>query len=141
MNAPLFELKEMFSEKTVRLSMYKGKPLMLTFWASWCPDSQKDLAQKQRFYEHLDQNQLEFLTINVSGREGKVDDAKKLMNQESYTFPVLVDNGTKTYDRYQCMGVPTTFIIDENQRIVDRFNDKAAFVDIVRGMNKIIRTK
>ncbi|WP_158735386.1 TlpA disulfide reductase family protein [Alteribacillus sp. YIM 98480] len=141
MITPSFELKDMFTDQTVPLHAYKGKPLMLTFWASWCPDSQIDLSQKQRFYDYLDTHQLGFLTINVTGREGKEENAKEFIEKEGYTFPVLLDNGTKTYDRYHCMGVPTTFILDADQQIINRFNDKAAFLDIMKGMNQVLGKK
>ncbi|MFZ4452334.1 TlpA disulfide reductase family protein [Salibacterium aidingense] len=140
MDAPDFELYEMSGEEKVRLQDFRGKPLMLTFWASWCPDSQKDLAQKQTFYEHLDSDQLTFLTINVTGREGRTEDPFYFMEKNQYTFPVLLDEKTKTYDRYQCMGVPTTFILDEELNIVNRFNDKAAFIEIINGMKEVLET-
>ncbi|RSL33412.1 TlpA family protein disulfide reductase [Salibacterium salarium] len=138
MQAPDFELQDMFHQQNVHLEDFKGKPLMLTFWASWCPDSKKDLAQKQTFYDNLDSSQLQFLTVNVTGREGKEEDPISFMENNNYTFPVLCDKRTKTYDRYQCMGVPTTFILDENLNVVHRYNDKAAFIDIMKGLKPLI---
>ncbi|RSL33762.1 TlpA family protein disulfide reductase [Salibacterium salarium] len=138
MQAPEFELEDMFDQKQVQLKDFKGTPIMLTFWASWCPDSKKDLAQKQAFYDNLDDTKLQFLTINVTGREGKVEDAASFMKCSNYTFPVLRDNNTKTYDRYQCMGVPTTFILDEELNIINRYNDKATFLDIMNGIKSLI---
>ncbi|MFD2704492.1 TlpA disulfide reductase family protein [Salibacterium lacus] len=136
--APDFELSTLDGENQVRLHEWKGKPVMLTFWASWCPDSHRDLAKKQSFYENLDQDKIQFLTVNVTGREGSVDAPAQFMEENGYTFPVLRDVNTKTYDKYQCMGVPTTFILDEDLRIINRFNDKAAFVDIIKGVEPLL---
>ncbi|MGY4690055.1 TlpA disulfide reductase family protein [Salibacterium sp. K-3] len=136
--APDFELSTLDGYAETRLHNLKGKPIMLTFWASWCPDSHRDLARKQSFYEHLDQNKLQFLTINVTGREGKMEDPVRFMEENGYTFPVLRDEKTKTYDKYQCIGVPTTFILDEELRVVNRFNDKAPFMDIIEGVKPLL---
>ncbi|SFP43441.1 TlpA disulfide reductase family protein [Salibacterium halotolerans] len=136
--APDFELSTLDGEDQVRFHDWKGKPVMLTFWASWCPDSQRDLAKKQSFYENLDQDKIQFLTINVTGREGSTEAPVQFMEDNGYTFPVLRDLNTKTYDKYQCMGVPTTFILDENLQVMNRFNDKAAFVDIIKGVEPLL---
>ncbi|SDH05900.1 Peroxiredoxin [Alteribacillus persepolensis] len=138
MTAPDFKLKKMNTNDVIHLRSYQGKPMLLTFWASWCPDSQVDLLHKQRFYDHLDKNQLHFLTINVTGRERAAEAAQQLIEREGYTFPVLLDEGTAIYDRYQCMGVPTTFILDAKQEIVNRFNDNAKFIDIMKGLHRVM---
>ncbi|MFB5661729.1 TlpA disulfide reductase family protein [Alteribacillus sp. HJP-4] len=138
MNAPDFTLKEIESGKEWPLAAFKGKPLMITFWTSWCPDSAVDLQQKNTFYNSLDEARLQFLTINVTGREGAEPAAAKFLEENDYKFPVLQDDGTKVYDAYQCMGVPTTFLIDENLQIAERYNDRARFIDIMNGVQKLI---
>ncbi|RXJ04003.1 TlpA family protein disulfide reductase [Anaerobacillus alkaliphilus] len=138
MNAPVFSLATMLENKEVSLDSFLGKPVMLTFWASWCPDCHRDLQLKNQFYRSINSDQLVFLTINVTGREGNPDDGVKFIKENHYSFPVLKDLGTKMYDAYQCMGVPTTILLNKDHEIVERFNDKASFTAILGSIGKII---
>ncbi|MCT8138946.1 TlpA family protein disulfide reductase [Anaerobacillus sp. CMMVII] len=138
MLAPTFTLPQLNGEGVISIKSYRGKPLVLTFWTSWCPDCQKDLHFKDQFYRTIDPDKLGFLTINVTGREGQPEDGKRLIAEKNYSFPVLMDDGTKVYDAYQCMGVPTTVIINRHQEIVAKYNDKAKFVEIIQGLGKIL---
>lgn len=138
MNAPDFQLQDIYSETTHQLDEWKGKPLILTFWASWCPDSMKDLHYKHLFYEQMDKEVMGFLTINVTGREGKEEDAVQFLEKTGYSFPVLKDNGTQVYDAYKCMGVPTTFLLDGNLEIQQSYSDKASFPEIVQGIHQLM---
>ncbi|WP_100398602.1 TlpA disulfide reductase family protein [Bacillus sp. FJAT-44742] len=139
MKAPDFSLKNIQNGEFVKLESYKGKPVMLTFWASWCPDSVKDLAQKNHFYESMKSEQLVFLTVNVTGREGNKEDGHAFLAKQGYRFPALADEGTKTYDKYRCMGVPTTVLINEEQEIVQMYNDKVSFLTIMEGVTSILK--
>ncbi|MFC4618414.1 TlpA disulfide reductase family protein [Camelliibacillus cellulosilyticus] len=138
MNAPNFCLKELTSRSEVRLSDFKGKPVMLTFWVSWCPDCQKDLPHKETFYRSLDKSKLSFLTINVTGREVDPEAGARFAKEHGLPFPVLLDDGTKTYDAFKCGSVPTTILIDREGRIVHQFGDKASFSEIIQALSSMM---
>ncbi|WP_347548937.1 TlpA disulfide reductase family protein [Pseudalkalibacillus hwajinpoensis] len=138
MKAPCFELKEIRSGDPVRLSDYTGKPVMLTFWTSWCPDCMQDLPMKEQFYQHADPDTIGFLTINVTGRERSSDAGQDFASKNSLPFPVLADNGRETYEAYGCAGVPTTVLIDKNHNITHVFNDQSSFMDIVKALPAIM---
>ncbi|OIJ14764.1 hypothetical protein BKP37_07225 [Anaerobacillus alkalilacustris] len=138
MKAPDFILKKMGQEEEVSLHSYVGKPILLTFWTSWCPDSQKDLYIKNQFYGSMKNNNLILLTINVTGREGNKDAGLKFMERENYSFPALEDEGTKTYDAYRCMGVPTTILISKEHDVVATYNDKVHFTEVLKNIGKIL---
>ncbi|WP_270179934.1 TlpA family protein disulfide reductase [Alkalihalobacillus sp. CinArs1] len=138
MKAPTFSLQEVRGDQTYSLTDYEGKPVMLTFWASWCPDCMKDLPMKEQFYEHADLNKLAFLTINVTGRERTEEAGKDFAIKNDLPFPVLKDNGRDTYDKYGCTGVPTTVLLDRNHEVVQTFGDRASFLDIVKVLPSIM---
>ncbi len=138
MKAPDFKLKKMNNEEEVSLQSFKGKPIMLTFWTSWCPDSQKDLHMKDQFFRSIQSDRLVFITINVTGREGSKEDGKSFIEKQEYTFPVLIDEGTKVYDAYRCMGVPTTVLINKEHEIVATFGDKASLTEILKHVGQIL---
>ncbi|MEB1806774.1 MAG: TlpA family protein disulfide reductase [Bacillaceae bacterium] len=131
----LFNIQE---SREVSLSEYKGKPCIITFWASWCPDSQRDLVRKHQMYEKMDKSELGFITINVVGREGNKLDGIKYMEQNQFQFPVLLDEGTKIYDLFECKGVPTTIILDEELVVRETFGERATFIEIMNGLAKVI---
>lgn len=138
MRAKHFSLKEMKSGRIVHLEDLKGTPLLLTFWTSWCPDSYEDLLKKQALYERVDPKRLQMLMINVIGRERKESDPKVFIEKNGFTFPVVIDDGKKVYDAYQCEGVPSTFVLNEQQEIVRSYGEKATFLDIMEGIHAVI---
>ncbi|WP_416149763.1 TlpA disulfide reductase family protein [Salipaludibacillus sp. HK11] len=138
MVAPNFSLKDMHSSKEYSLQYYQNQALLITFWVSWCPDCQRDLANKEQLYKSMRTNDLEMLMIHVSGREGSEDAGETYYKENNFTFPVLKDEGTKVYDTYQCMSVPTTFLLNKDHEIVGRFNDKASFQQMIKEIGVVL---
>lgn len=135
--APQFELSYINQPSTYRLSDHFGKVIVLTFWASWCPDCGRDLPKKEQLFETMDKEKVELVTINVPGRERSPDAGKeyaeKFLNQ-----PTLIDDGRSLYDTFGCKGVPSTIIIDQEGRVHESFGDKASFLDIVQSLGEIV---
>ncbi|MBU9723892.1 MULTISPECIES: TlpA family protein disulfide reductase [Bacillaceae] len=136
--APDFTLPSLINGEEYSLHDYKGKPVLLTFWVSWCPDSKKDLSAKNHLFASMNSDLLAILTVNVTGREHGENSGESYYREQKYTIPALKDDGTRVYDMFQCMSVPTTFLLNENHEIVARFNDKATFQDILTEVSKII---
>ncbi|OLO42509.1 hypothetical protein BTR23_00375 [Alkalihalophilus pseudofirmus] len=134
-NIKLFDIQE---NREVSLSQYMGKPCMITFWTSWCPDSQRDLVKKNQLFETMDTNKLSFITVNVVGREGNDQDGIRYVKQNQFRFPVLLDEGTKVYDYFQCKGVPTTVLLDKEMTIKKVFDDRSSFIDIMNGLSNVM---
>jgi peroxiredoxin len=137
--APLFTLCSIKEGKEWSLTDAAKKVTMLTFWTSWCPDSQRDLQAKQKLYESLHTDELEMIMIHVTGRDPDVD-VKSFLDNHHYTFPVLKDEGTKVYDQYHCMGVPTTVLITDKKEIAFVYHDKSTLMDVLKGVSSLIRT-
>ncbi|RBW71261.1 TlpA family protein disulfide reductase [Bacillus taeanensis] len=138
MKVPDFSLRHAKTNEIVSLSDFKGRKIMITFWVSWCPDCLQDLPQKNQFYQSLSTEELAFITINVTGREGNSRAGIDLMKLASFNFPVLLDEGTKIYDAFGCTSVPTTILLNEYHEIVNTFDDKASFLDILTGLSKLM---
>ncbi|WP_079710908.1 TlpA family protein disulfide reductase [Paraliobacillus ryukyuensis] len=120
-----------------RLSDYKGKVIVLTFWASWCPDCSVDLPKKEQLFQSMDPSKVELVSINVLGRERSREEAEKYANK-FLSQPSLIDNGRDVYDLFHCEGVPTTIIIDQHGKVHQTFGDKSNFLDIVQSIGEVV---
>lgn len=114
--APDFTLRNLNSDD-VRLSNYRGYPLIVNFWASWCPPCQAEMPTFLKIYNEYKPRGLVLLAVNTQEDRSR---ALNFVQSHSLTFPVLLDiNGTVS-DRYRIVSLPATFFIN-----------KAGFIDEV----------
>ena len=102
------------NKKTHSLSDYKGKVVLLNFWASWCPPCIYEMPELQRLKKHFADRPFEIITINVGEKKYKVRRFSKLINLE---LPVLLDTSSETYDDWGVKTLPTSFLIDSSGQI------------------------
>lgn len=119
--APNFELVNLSGE-TVNLSDYKGKTILLNFWATWCPPCKEEMPILQQYYEdHGAVSEIEIVAVNMTKVEGKVEIIKEFVNEYDLTFPVLLDSKDgKIMDLYEVMAFPTTYIINGDGIVTDK---------------------
>ncbi|MCM3771075.1 MULTISPECIES: TlpA disulfide reductase family protein [Priestia] len=119
--APPFTLSDT-NGKSVQLSDFKGKKVILNFWATWCPPCQKEMPDMQAFYEKYG-NDVQLLAVNLTSSEGSKQAVSKFLKEKQFTFRVLLDDqdsvGSK---KYRVSTIPTSYFIDEQGRIVQRVN-------------------
>ncbi|WEG18407.1 TlpA disulfide reductase family protein [Alkalihalophilus pseudofirmus] len=135
--APDFTLPALNGTDSVTLSALKGKVVLLTFFTTWCPDSKRDILEKQALFQSMNRDDVKMIFVHVTGRDSSVD-LSKWQEEMQLTLPVYMDLGTKTYDAYRCMGVPTTVLIDKDQSIKGLYNDKARMIDIIKGLGGLL---
>ena len=108
--APEFTLTDLKNKK-VSLSDYKGKYVMINFWATWCSACKSELPDLEKFYnENKNNKDFKFLTIDVG--ENK-DVLEKFMKENKYNFDVLLDKNTEVSYDYTATALPTTVLIDK----------------------------
>ncbi|WP_391559912.1 peroxiredoxin family protein [Robertmurraya sp.] len=111
--APDFELTTL-EGKTANLSDYKGKKVILNFWATWCPPCKAEMPHMQNFYENNKDNGIEVLTVNLTNMEKSKSDIEKFVKDYSLSFAVLLDEEGTIGMQYQAFTIPTSYIIDSN---------------------------
>ena len=97
------------------LSDYRGKVVVLDFWATWCPHCRKAMPAMQRLRDTYGSRGVEVFGVNCRDR-GDVD-AAAFVAQRGFTYPVLVD-GNKIAPQYRVRGIPAFFVIDREGRLV-----------------------
>ena len=102
----------------VQLSDMKGKPVILNFWASWCPPCKAEMPDFEEAYkEHGDE--IVFMMINLTdGYRETVEKAKNHIGKEGYTFPVYFDTKSEVGYSFSVSSIPATYLIDAKGNIV-----------------------
>jgi peroxiredoxin/outer membrane lipoprotein-sorting protein len=111
--APDFELKTLEGER-VRLSELRGKPVVLTFWASWCGPCRRELPELAEVYDRLKQKGLLVYGLNDEGKH----EARAFSQKAALSFPTLDDSSLKAHRLYRVRAIPSLFIIGPDGKVV-----------------------
>jgi len=105
--APDFLLESLDGDET-RLSDFRGQPIVLNFWATWCVSCRKEMPQFVEAYEvHRDEG-LAVIGLNLQESESII---RPFADDFGIDFPVLIDRDGEVGDAYRLIGLPTTFFI------------------------------
>ncbi len=115
--APNFQLQNLAGE-TVSLESLRGKPVLINFWATWCGPCKIEMPYLQQIYDVWSPKGLVILAIDV-GESSAV--AGKFLADNNLSLPVLLDTDRKVTTSYGITAIPTTFFIDKNGIIAQKF--------------------
>lgn len=113
-----FELQDIDGQLH-RLSDYRGKVIVLNFWASWCPECVEEMPSLNTLYEKYKGNDLVVLGISA---DRALESVKRLLSKTQVKYPLMLDTtGGALFRRYTIIGLPSTVVIDKNGFITERF--------------------
>jgi len=108
--APDFEIPAL-DGGTVRLSDLRGRPVVINFWATWCPPCRKEMPDFQDVYDRYKADGLQFYAINVGESQVTVRD---FTGRLGIDLPILIDSNEEAQTAYNILPIPATFFIDRD---------------------------
>ena len=112
--APDFSLKNVNSGSTVSLSDYNGQPVIIFFWATWCPHCANEVSTVQSVYGEYKDKGLVVLALDVGESAAK---ARSYRSAHNLTFTILNDLGQAVATKYHVTAFPTHFFVASNGQI------------------------
>lgn len=134
--APDFTVQNLDGEDVdIKLSDFRGKIVMINFWATWCIPCTQEMPHIQAVFEDWTREDLTIIAI-ASNTSENIDTVNEFIEDEGYTFPVFYDSEGQAKSLYSIQGWPTTFFIDAEGIIryiqfKDSFDDQAEIEDIL----------
>ncbi|WP_260292058.1 peroxiredoxin family protein [Sedimenticola hydrogenitrophicus] len=114
--APDFTLQDL-DGNAVRLADLRGRPVIVNFWATWCPPCREEMPSMQRAWERLQPEGVALLAVNV-GEDA--DSVFQFTGSYPVEFPILFDSDGSVSGAWPIRGLPTTFVVDPQGRIAYR---------------------
>ena len=138
--APAFALQDL-DGRTHRLSDYRGQPVIVNFWATWCPPCRAEMPSMQRAWQRVKAEGIQILAVNV-GEDA--DSIFQFTANYPVEFPLLMDADAVVVGAWPVKGLPTTFVVDPQGRLAYRAIggrewDDPALLDRVRALKSETR--
>lgn len=108
-SAPDFTLQTL-SGKSVSLSDFQGKHVIVNFWATWCPPCRAEMPDMQKYHEKFED--VNILAVNLVETEQKFENIGQFLDEYEITFDVLLDESTEVANIYKAHALPTSYLID-----------------------------
>lgn len=95
--------------RTVQLSDYRGRTVLINVWATWCPPCRREMPDLHALYLRYQPSGVELLALNAGESPDLVEE---YIQQSGFTFPVLLDPGTEVLNQLGIHDYPTTILVD-----------------------------
>ena len=127
--APDFTLQTLDGQQ-VSLSDFKGQPVIINFWATWCGPCRVEMPHFQEAYAEHQDNGLVILGVNLTERDS-VNAVPGFLDEFGLTFPVVLDEKGNVAETYKVFGQPASVFVDKNGEVHEVFYGPVnkAFID------------
>lgn len=118
---PDFELTTLTGD-VVRLSDYKGKKVILNFWATWCPPCKEEMPHMEKYYQkNKDTENIEIIAVNMTTAE-RPESVREFVDAYELTFPIPLDKTGEIMDAYKIGQLPMTYMINTDGTIAHQIS-------------------
>ena len=116
--APDFTGVDMRTDQTITLSDFRGKVVLVDFWASWCPPCLLSLPAYDKMREEIGTAEFEIIAVNVDENSGN---GLEFLQDHPVAYPVLADPEGDIGIPYKLRSLPVSFLLDRSGRIVRQY--------------------
>jgi cytochrome c biogenesis protein CcmG, thiol:disulfide interchange protein DsbE len=113
--APTFTLRRLEGTGRVSLASYRGKPVVLNFWASWCEPCKAEATVLENDWTSYRSRGVVFLGVDY---HDLASDARRFVSAHALTFPMLEDGSGRVTGTYGISQVPETYVLNRQGRVV-----------------------
>jgi len=110
--APNFTLRNLQGE-AVSLSQFRGKKVILNFWASWCTPCKMEMPHFQTLWARYNPG-ADFVILSVAGSQSEETIIRNFITDGNYTFTVCLDPNGDAFNKYELSSIPKTYFIDKD---------------------------
>lgn len=122
--------------KEVKLSDFKGKPVVINFWATWCYYCKEEMPDFNKAYEEFPD--VQFLMVNATdGVQETKEKAEAYVKEQGFDFEVFFDTNREAVTNYQITGYPATFFVDSKGSLVTYASGMIDYVTLSKGIGMI----
>lgn len=123
---------------TLTLVDLRGKVVFLNFWATWCPPCRREMPSMEKLWRAL--SDLEGFTIVAVDVKENRQKVQRFVRSQGYTFPIFLDPRGNVARSYRVRGIPTTFIIDPEGKVIGGFVGGRTWDDskVIEGFRSLV---
>jgi cytochrome c biogenesis protein CcmG/thiol:disulfide interchange protein DsbE len=136
--APAFSLPALGGGAPVSLSSFRGTPVIVNFFASWCPDCRAELAAVASVARA---NSGQVNVVGVDSNESSVTTATRLLGEAHAAYPVALDNNAKVATQYLVQALPVTYFLDAQGRVVGSALGPQSVAKLDRWVQRLEQTR
>ena len=132
------------------LEEYKGKVVIINFWATWCGYCVQELPEFEKVYKEFGSNKKDVIILGVAGPKTKENpnnvDVEKdkiisFLKKKNVTYPTLMDEAGKSFDDYGIKYFPTTYVINKNGYLEGFVNGAISGEQLKNAINETLKKK